>query len=401
MAKIITDKNRLDIWVMGKQINEQTLAKKLYEHFDTVLINDARGLALGALEVMHDGNLIVLRKGMEEEKELAVFTRRGNGKQFDRANIAKMITNIQAFDASDCSDIVRLLGAWVENGGLIGPGASGTTTDVWGRTLPISSTIKDAFRGGIQGGDWKSEVESVWASGKDQFEGMRFKFRDRKDRIGLPQHIHVNPQAGFTGMGGLMVNPQGVPGKEATFRSNTLKIDKIFGLLAGADISGTTADTVFALEALSQIKNLHLSPIMYMLPLATIVYNAHHTLLEVALPLTLNGAIDYHVGFYSTLLPPGSEQHSSAKTIKKILLAAENAGDNRHFMQWRNNGGQVLGGILFDKALEKIALKQARLSRAKELLKESFTLQINPNRSDVWGLIVRLGGNLSQVLSSN
>ena len=138
-----------------------------------------------------------------------------------------------------------------------------------------------------------------------------------------------------------------------------------------------------------------------MLPLGTIVYNAHHTLLEVALPLTLNGAIDYHVGFYSTLLPPGSEQHSSAKTIKKILLAAENAGDNRHFMQWRNNGGQVLGGILFDKALEKIALKQARLSQAKVLLKESFALQINPNRNDVWDLIVRLGGNLSQVLSSN
>ena len=88
--------------------------------------------------------------------------------------------------------------------------------------------------------------------------------------------------------------------------SSIKQIDRMFGLMKGADISGTTADTVFAMEALwhhfhaGTMKSgvewtdkaiaawmedaLRIKEALYLLPLVTMTYQAHHTLRETLSP---------------------------------------------------------------------------------------------------------------------
>ena len=127
---------------------------------------------------------------------------------------------------------------------------------------------------------------------------------------------------------------------------------------------------------------------MYMLPLATIVYNAHHTMLEVALPLTLNGVIDYRVGFYTSLLPKTTASLATTKEILGLLTKGENDSRNRLFLQWYK-GGRVDGGVLFSR-FEAQQIKSERLSAATELLKEAMALPLEPSRDDVVGVVKRL-----------
>jgi hypothetical protein len=178
-----------------------------------------------------------------------------------------------------------------------------------------------------------------------------------------------------------------VPGL-ARFRlgeeSSLKQVDKMFGLRKGGDISGTTADTIFAIEALLEnfrvdeirpglgpkkkpefklsseaqhlgekekkeggrpaprqpaqkgdpqyqvpgeaavrklmgqagYRNINIRRIqefmddvqkirnlLCLLPVASMGYQGHHTILECAVTLTMNDYTDYHLGLYTTLLP--------------------------------------------------------------------------------------------------
>jgi hypothetical protein len=121
----------------------------------------------------------------------------------------------------------------------------------------------------------------------------------------------------------------------------------MFGLEKGGDISGTTADTIVAIEALlenfrvedladidgggyrvpglravetlmkragypdTKIKSIQkfmddvqkIRNILCLLPVASMGYQGHHTILECAVTLTMNDYIDYHLGLYTSLLP--------------------------------------------------------------------------------------------------
>jgi len=145
-----------------------------------------------------------------------------------------------------------------------------------------------------------------------------------------------------------------------TSKDLTAKIDKAFGLAHGATISGTTTDTVFFLNRMSLVdrylgkdvsyskpipgwlRNLYnpvggpatisygpqstprhnavIDPIFYLVPLATIVGKGHHTTLEVALPLVLNGIIKYTIGSYSTLFPDRGQRKACEGTVIKGVL---------------------------------------------------------------------------------
>lgn len=107
--------------------------------------------------------------------------------------------------------------------------------------------------------------------------------------------------------------------------SSIKQIDRMFGLMKMADISGTTADTVFGMEVLWQHFHagtfkpgvgwtpqkiadwvedaLRMKEVLYLLPLVTMTYQAHHSLLECAFTLSLNDYIDYSVGVYTSLRP--------------------------------------------------------------------------------------------------
>ncbi|MGD9037896.1 MAG: hypothetical protein PVF10_15145, partial [Syntrophobacterales bacterium] len=131
-----------------------------------------------------------------------------------------------------------------------------------------------------------------------------------------------------------------------TFDDSIVAImDEVFGLQRGADISGTTTDHIAVItmarewikrrsdgkllpypgldEYIKKCYKKHLLPqndaewnLLQMVPLATMPFAQHHTILEIALPLSFKKIIDYRIGYYTTLLP--------GKSRKKGDKVAEN-----------------------------------------------------------------------------
>jgi len=173
--------------------------------------------------------------------------------------------------------------------------------------------------------------------------------------------------------------------KRAYGPSNVLKIDRIFGLQVGADISGTTADATFFSR---QWGEGVLHTYYYLLPAATIVYNCHHTLIEVALTLSLNRLIDYHIGYYSSLLVKTKERVpediTHLKNIPSILEGAENSKKNHRIIAWFD--GSALDGLVeFEGGYELEQYK--RIFNAKKWLYEAPAFQNFPTREDVFGVM--------------
>lgn len=143
------------------------------------------------------------------------------------------------------------------------------------------------------------------------------------------------------------------------------KIDKVFGLQKGATISGTTTDTIFFLNRMTLIDEAMktgsplkkhyfadngpkgLDPIYYMLPLATLVSEGHHTVVEVALPLSLNGIItQYKIGRYTTLMPDRKGRNNDgANEILKILRSYQNK--SKQMLIYYDHNGEIGGCINF------------------------------------------------------
>ena len=158
----------------------------------------------------------------------------------------------------------------------------------------------------------------------------------------------------------------GIMGKEPIRGSIVKAIDEMFGLYAGADISGTTTDTMFAIDygieklAYQQSTIAHDSneqetqqdmvqtlerealPLLFLLPLATIGGHYHHTLIEIAMPLSLNEIVNYHVGLYTTLWPSRvSEEYKSSNNtggaeIWKLMQEYEADPRNRKLLVYLN-----------------------------------------------------------------
>ncbi|BBO88765.1 hypothetical protein [Desulfosarcina ovata] len=107
----------------------------------------------------------------------------------------------------------------------------------------------------------------------------------------------------------------------------TGKMDQVFGLMRGATISGTTTDNIFILQRFSHVID---DKIFFLLPLGTIGAGGHHSLIEIATPLTLNNYIDYSVGCYGTLFPKNYQSNPAtrggAEAIKRILQAYDRRG---------------------------------------------------------------------------
>jgi len=359
-----------------KQVVEAELAKALYNAFNrgTPLFNLQR-LARGCMKAMLDGELAPLYAACHIEDKLGVWKKIGYASPsslrafYDRG----AAQSVGTFDASEVSDIIRLFGQWVEgntdpqkalvtDGGVARAGLiGGKETDEWEQELTPANAVKDAYRPGVMvgAGSWKREVENVWGDQKGRFKGMEVARRDRGKGTAVEPHIDLRENK---------KDFAGIQDKRAKGHSNVLKIDRMFGLLTGADISGTTADTVYALEMLGAD---YLSAAYYMLPLATIVHKLHHSLLEVALALTLNGVIDYDIGFYLSLMP------DSVTTVPKelpgltgILQQYQMDRRNRCFVVYFSTppGRDPAGAYLFGDS--EVGLVRD-LFNAKELLRKA------------------------------
>jgi hypothetical protein len=355
---IETNRGLIQSWVEAKQRNEQEMLRRLNFVFcQPGALNPMRVTVLRALKQML-GEIqgapprtpTPAQRAMWAEKDLAVW---GTlvppvpAVQVER-RLERMISRLQggfAADANDLSELIRVIGAWLEMGG--GHGAP---------------DINIALR---TGGAWGRDV------------------RQREDR-NKPGHA-IEPHVAASWVRPKFGKQSGLEMFRVNRNDLCKRIDLLFGLLKGATISGTTTDTVLVLEAFGAGLGLH--PGYYLFPVATIAASLHHTLLEAGLALTLTGAIDsYRVGFYSTLVPTGGLPAELA-SVRGILDAAEKDLRNRHFILWYEGGDESspAGCILWNRPWEIHASR--RMVEATGLLAHISSVPKVPGKADVAALI--------------
>lgn len=184
-------------------------------------------------------------------------------------------------------------------------------------------------------------------------------------------------------------------------KSTVRKVDIAFGLPAGADASGTTADSILVINRVKSFvdafKTLGINIgigskgdeyILQLLPLVTMVSKGHHTLFECALTLTYHSYINYAVGFYETLMPQeGIVYEELSKAIGPIRKALKNASDNcgnKHILAYYDTVGEGYEGFEFKTVDEKRALKRfASMGGPGAGKKEAVEMWLNKFRDEV------------------
>lgn len=170
-------------------------------------------------------------------------------------------------------------------------------------------------------------------------------------------------------------------------------------------ISGTTADLSFVIDQWGHKFINHvadLSTTYYLLPVGSIAGFHHHSILEVALALSLisNTGIAYRVGFYRSLLPndawgPSAELRSTLNT-KLINAEAEMRIKALHFLCYYENH-EPAGGILLEwKDLD--AFKRSRLSLATYLEAKAPSAEDEPTWEQLMKFIRENDGYLYKMI---
>lgn len=288
-------------------------------------------------------------------------------------NYRHIKAQVQHFKAEHCADWIRIFGEVIE--------------DV---LTPLGWRTEDLIRRAGQKGDpyhWKKFDARKIAEDPIQKDAGRRRILAEKN----PQHAEY--EAGQTPAWDFMRSqPSAGMARWDVKEGDTLgKMDQVFGLTPGATISGTTTDNIYFID---KFKRLRINPVFYLLPAASLVSGGHHTLLEVAYPLSLNGLIDHKIGLYSTLFPtgagtsrlPGAE---GAAEIERLLWQYENRWENNLMLVWydapRDPGGCVLYSHITDKGL------WGRLTKADNHLLNVF------KRMRPWPNIVQINDVHSEV----
>ncbi|MBN1930037.1 MAG: hypothetical protein JW786_00325 [Desulfobacterales bacterium] len=322
---------RIDIQTLKNQRFqlEQMLAIELVATFDKedTLIVPLRKMAKRALDDMNNMKEMVILDACKEEKMLNIWQTKGT--------LAHIGNQYQSLKAAECSDIIRLYGMVVEQLGKTG--GSGAQIDT------LKKTYRPAPMTDFQGKDM------IW-------DPDRYRVRGKK-QVQIPEwHKLWQEEAHVHGIDFKQAG-KGVEPKSSILSWSTVrKIDNAFGLPVGADISGTTADSLFFVERFARRCKIPYDPIYQLLALATLVSARHHALLEVALTMTLNKVTTYSIGFYSTLYPAGDinhlYQHPARGKIKGILTQYEKHDFNKHILVYfdptKKGSEEILGGYLFE-----------------------------------------------------
>lgn len=351
-TEITTLENPNEVFRLSReaQTAEAMLAKGIYDVFNSgEALKNLQAIAKVILKQMLEGPELAFDLAIKDEGNLRLWKK----VPMNRPGFAMWQSPVylKKLDATDCADLIRLAGAWVESGGL-------------GNRAPAD--VKEAFRGG---GD------QTWGPNA----------RVRKSGWEIEPHVRPHmrdPNAGFSGMGGVGGTHGKKFSKRAAGTSSVLKLDRLFGLIVACDISGTTSDTVFALEVFGAA--LGLSPAYYMLPVGTIVHNMHHSVLEVALAISLNEEMDYHIGYPGTLKPT----HCGAfppelSAISGVLQMADTRMKSLHHLRYYE--GPLPKGV-FKFETDSDLAKLQNLAKAKEILKWAYGGGY-PSRDEVVGLM--------------
>jgi hypothetical protein len=318
-VRFFKNSQEINQFISHKKTIEQLLAMELLDEFNSgELINGVRAVAHSALDVIMDAPEALRAKAVAEEKYLAIW---------NRGSLDMIYNEWNQLSASECSDIIRLYGCLVETGKDMVPKLKeGSTARQAAEKFAKEDKQKDLKR--VGGGDrYPHGPKKVWD--KD-------KYRKRGGALPPPEWLEsiIGP-APFKGISIKAALNEGVLGK----------IENTFGLWKGAAISGTTADTI---HVLNHFGKAGLDPIIFLLPVATIVYDYHHALVEVAMTLTMNRIITYSIGLYSTLIP-SSSHHPSKNGIKSIFKRFESRIDNKLILIYYDRG-RPAGCFQFEEA---------------------------------------------------
>lgn len=415
MAEIIEvgipgDPNSVQIgkWIEEKQANEQKMLFRLNNLFrEPIPTKKMRKIVLAAVEMMlHEVDTVSVwpaYKAIVAEENLAVWNKLPRPTQIVHWRLARMHQQlllgdhaVPILDCNDFSELIRVIGAWLENGGGFG-----------------SPNINKAYRTGVHDGGSSSEYLDCLMLLKGKY-GWRYdelmtpderkqlnslaeggsymdkqKFRDDqvwgkevRQREDPNQHHAIEAHVADFWVKPDFDRQSGMQMFRANRNDLCKKIDLLFGFITGATISGTTTDTAFVLEAFGAQMKPPLHAGYYLFPVATIAASLHHSLLEAGLALTVAGAIDsYCAGFYTTLMPKGGLP-AELEAARKILQEHEESDQNHHMVLWYNgNEKSPAGCIRWNKPYEK--RDSRRLVEGKGLLTHVHTLPRVPDKRAV------------------
>ena len=387
------DEERIETLVFQKQANEIELAWELLYQFDHAesLINPLRQLASFAVDEMLElrPNNLEERKAImaawNKEKRSQDTIKRPSWKSPRQwkdpkegfgdpwSFLRSVSNNILTLRASECSDVIRLYGEVVEQGAKVRMAMPAYHNPM----LPRKKSVLDKFTALDEAKeDYRKGGNEVWQEGRKRIK------RPGKQIPKGPARDMLLAQEGGIWVWALMDS------------STVLKIDRTFGVVEGADISGTTTDTIFFLDRFiglfkqqmpSMVGQLE-DPIYQLLPLATIVAGGHHSLLEVALAQSINGVNHYSIGLYTTLMPDSST-HPARGQILNLLHRAENNVRNRLMVLYYRQPGVLGGCYLFAKqGRERMDFQKLALADLK-MLNIFAATKPYPNQTDVIDLM--------------
>lgn len=408
---------------------ETTLAKNLYSLFNRPpIIDSLRNIVGLALENMF--YFIDFSKGKpfaKEAKNLTVFKRfpvrirppQRVASIEEAANRSKLLTIFESknsWSASDCSDLIRLLAAIIEDQANLKYQEDNVKD--FDRFKPahtfkkvpegLDSAKKIPNIGAKKNIRWRGKVDikKSFDTGKIEKEEPLYKAAPVYITLGRKQidmeRMVIKAKAGerssaFWGISGVRLMPA----------STVRKINIAFGLPEGCDISGTTSDSILMVNrVISFFEEVGENvagekvpvAVLQLLPLVTMVSLGHHTLFESACTLTLCGFINYSIGFYSTLLPQGqpAKQHDTAVhgKIKGYLAKAEGNSNDAHFLCFSGNG--AYHAYLCDKESEIRKFKE--MAKADSNLLNFFnTVSPQVTKNDIQNFFKRHNWNLTGI----
>ncbi|MDF1554829.1 MAG: hypothetical protein P1P84_17295 [Deferrisomatales bacterium] len=358
---------QVDCCVQGKLGVELDLAKKLWGLFNSdPLLFYLRRITKPLIESIAvlarvDQNNRQVRAGAaarapkwikvfaDARAKMRVWMRWGHGATFFD-QIDNIVRHANSWDAADVADLALLFAEVVD-----APGPA------FRLTPDETRQAKDANRPGGK----------YWNKG-----GLvgRHRYNPAALPAGLPAAMVPQPAPQVTAHtdlarqlwlrpGGAYRTPGVTPGAEVWTllpTSTVWKIDQLFGLPTAADISGTTADTVYVFEhlhrfyaealgfggggpddlAAAQEGFAALGDLIMLLPMATMVSQAHHSLLEIALTLNLNHYAHYSIGQYTSLMPPGAPSNEVRDRVLNVLSRAETDQRNHRLLCFMDGAGQ-------------------------------------------------------------
>ena len=297
----LIEQNEIISITQARGVREIEMCKKLYHilNGDAWRLRIAEFVATATYQLFYGGlDPRGLETAIRDERGLNVW--KNKGAVPTAGGLRNLCKYWKLLDAGDCSDLIRLFGRVVEEVQL-----RGSLSELDQKRLDRREG-GDAFWG-------PSRARDRSGTGKANLEGAHLV----KGRYAMLKRRRLGVTS-FSGMSSTRLK------RESTVR----KIDGAFGLPAGCDISGTTADSIFFVSLMAEfvggevlasmgISEQDVSTIQ-LLPVATMGSQAHHTVLECALTRTLNGIMKDQIGYYDTLVPTGG----CANAIENLLQEA-------------------------------------------------------------------------------